>query len=316
MSKEGFCQHCGHAHPSSRGEGVVKCLHCGLPLDLTDKVQCPGCGNLSKRGTQFCAECGSALFKMCTGCTKRGPVDATFCAECGSALLDYQTYLARKKSEQEELDQQARQATSRRALASVLIIAALLAGAWFFCISPFIGWVGQTGDGSVIRAVQLSQAQIQATQQAEIAQRTQAFEDIEVRVGEIADFGKSERLPYLGGLSYQENVFFTITVIVENKGSVPHEVLISYAPTGEEESYLNLKVSPHSQTSFDVEVAGFAQTPIPSYHDVFVDDDLNVRLESVDNTTREQTSWGDKSWDFEFGLAGVDDYNRYLPMSK
>src|SRR3990170_3653870 len=216
MSKEGFCQHCGHAHPSSRGEGVVKCLHCGLPLDLTDKVQCPGCGNLSKRGTQFCAECGSALFKMCAGCTKRGPVDATFCEECGSALLDYQTYLARKKSEQEELDQQARQATSRRALVSVFIIAALLAGAWFFCISPVIGWVGQAGDGSVIRAVQLSQAQIQATQQAEIAQRTVVIEDIEVRVGEITYLEKRQ----ISGNQNAQYLYATYPVMIENHGSV------------------------------------------------------------------------------------------------
>lgn len=319
MSKEGFCQHCGHAHPSSRGEGVVKCLHCGLPLDLTDKVQCPGCGNLSKRGTQFCAECGSALFKMCTGCTKRGPVDATFCAECGSALLDYQTYLARKKSEQEELDQQTRQATSRRALASVLIIAALLAGAWFFCILPLIGWVGQTGDGSVIRAVQMSQAQIQATQQAEIADRTRAFEDIVVELGPIVS---REYVVGHGPISGEAlDLYVVAEIVVRNEGDVPHRALLSYQITsyGSGTEYRNVNLPAHGELSFPVRVrigdnivSGDITNPYTTRNLVWI----SVVVEEVDDVLREYTTWKDRWQDWELSIADDAPLSEYVRVEK
>lgn len=290
MSKD-FCQGCGHHFPSKE-EGVVKCPHCGRPAQLHDKAQCPSCGNLSARGTKFCAECSSALFKLCSQCGKSGPTDAGFCVECGSALLDHKTYLARQESEQEGQERQGRAVQARKGLAVLIVMGAFLAAVWFFCIAPVIGWVEKNGDGSLIQAVQLSQAQIEATRQAEIAARTAAFEDINVRVGEITDLERRE-----GG-----HLNVTFPIIIENTGDSSHDVLIAYDGqtiafssdwNTHQLTYLEVVVGPHSHS--EVSVTRRIQDYTRGAY-------LWVRLESIDGVPRSDTSLEPNAWDWEFEI--------------
>ena len=296
MSKD-HCEGCGHHFPSKE-EGVVNCPQCGRPVHLHDKVQCPSCGNLSARGTSFCAECSSALFKICSQCEQRGPADANYCANDGGRLIGHKDLAARKGAEQDAVRR-------RKAFRTFLLAVGSIFVAWFGCISPVVGWIGQTGDGSIVRAVQLSQAQIQATQQAEIAQRTRDFDDMEINLGEVVD----RKRTYSN--DYWEDLHTYVEVIVENKGNSAHHVLLAYefGYNSPETQYQDLEIPPYSSVTFTAEYVASLQMGYQKYgwDDAF----FLARIEALDGLNRKDIPLDPYDWDWEIrfvSFGSLDDY--------
>jgi len=314
----GFCQWCGHPLPSGE-RGMTSCPRCGGPNHADDELRCTNCGGLSPSGTSFCIACGASLFKLCTACGKRGPIAAAFCGECGGSMWSTEDATVAKEAQKLHAARRARGKTLR----TLGLTATSVLMAWFLCITPVINLVGREAviwdtmvqrDTMVESAPRLSQAQIQATQQAEIATRTIPFEDIEVRIGEILGLEKSAPMDYLGGNSYKEDLFANFTVVVENRGDVAHEVLLAYRQPGRGYAYESLVVDPRSQVSFEVEErVGHAMSPLgPGYTDVYWSTSLEVRLESVDGILREDTSLREQYSDFGLRLDGIEEYERYV----
>ena len=47
---------------------------------------CPGCGQASPAGAQFCGSCGRRLAAVCSSCQVANPPGNRFCHQCGAAL--------------------------------------------------------------------------------------------------------------------------------------------------------------------------------------------------------------------------------------
>ncbi len=47
-------------------------------------MRCPECNYENEKGTKYCTECGTPLFKKCDKCGKSTQLYAKFCPECGS----------------------------------------------------------------------------------------------------------------------------------------------------------------------------------------------------------------------------------------
>lgn len=50
--------------------------------------QCSSCGFPVDRSSQYCADCGSSLFRTCSTCNQMFPVGAVFCTACGQSSED------------------------------------------------------------------------------------------------------------------------------------------------------------------------------------------------------------------------------------
>ncbi len=86
----------------------------------------------------------------------------------------------------------------------LVVLAASLVAAWFFCISPAISWVSDSNP-------RLSQEQIQATQQAATQS---ALQNITVKTGGI----------WYCRLDSEDNVYLSTIVYLGNVGDLPHSV--------------------------------------------------------------------------------------------
>lgn len=51
-----------------------------------DELKCSQCGFISKKGQNFCGECGQKLEKVCPDCNSANPPDYNFCGQCGKDL--------------------------------------------------------------------------------------------------------------------------------------------------------------------------------------------------------------------------------------
>jgi ribosomal protein L40E len=273
---------------------------------LTDKVQCPGCGHLSARGTSFCAECSSALFKICSQCEQRGPVDANFCAECGGRLISHTDLAARKGAEQAA-------AGHRRVIRALLVVGASLAATWFLCVAPIIGWLEREGISTSdlvlpTNAPRLSQAQIEATRQAEIVARTLALTaDTQISLGDVVD----TRRTYDN--KHSDSLRTYVTVVVANNGDTAHRVILAYEFGGETQ-YQDLEIQPQSSKSFVAEhVANLGWNFISGGFNQLYDWDgvfFLARVEALDDLNREDIS-SVPEWDWEIrfvNFGSVSDY--------
>jgi len=201
--------------------------------------------------------------------------------------------------------------TRRKTITTLLLTAISVLMAWFLCISPVINWLDREGaswDTMVPSAPRLSQAQIEATQQAEISQRTAAFriDEILVSLGDVV-----EKKRTYGG-QYQDNLHTYVEVSVENSGDSSHHVILAY-DFGEDTQYQDLEVQPHSSVGFvaehvarlswDFGNGGFDSGPY-DWDGVF----FLARVESFDVLNREDVPQMPE-WDWalrfvEFGSVG------------
>ncbi|GMR18910.1 MAG: hypothetical protein BMS9Abin34_032 [Patescibacteria group bacterium] len=172
------------------------------------------------------------------------------------------------------------------------VIAVAVISAWFF-FSPVIGWGG---------------AQIEATHHAEIAQRTEVFEDIVLRLGEIIDLEKRE---VEDQRFEEEGLYATYYVTVENQSDNSHEILLVYKLRGQfgdltDPVYKTLLVPPRSRVSFEVtHPIGFTWVPSGGRSWYVPGDYFFAKLERVDGVAREDTSWPYRWWDFELKVVGI-----------
>jgi hypothetical protein len=254
------------------------------------------------------------------------------CPECESPAehAEHVQIQAEKKRVAFESEQrtaaaaEARKQARKQATRSFFAFAALIAAGWFLCRVLYTLWITPAGSDSVLTSVTLSQAQIEATRQAEIAQRTAAFEDIVVRIGEIKDLEKEKR----PGNDAWEYLFATYPVIVANHGPVAHSVLLSFGfqehnGNRTDPVYREITILPGETFEFEVR-HNFGYTYDfggASSREMLTDNAwFFARLESVDGVDRELTSrassreeqWGfTTDWDFEIEIHASPNYVDY-----
>ncbi|MEX0888186.1 MAG: zinc ribbon domain-containing protein, partial [Patescibacteria group bacterium] len=269
--------------------------------DLPSETACPRCGRLYPQGTSFCSIDGQAIFKLCERCEKRGSADANFCAHCGGKSVGHEVLAQRKEAARQEF---LRKDRKKRKFHHLLLVLIAVAVAIFFC-GPWVGlyWMdskGYLGSDSApsVSSLRLSQAQNEATEQAETAQRTAAFEDIEVRVGEITD------REYFDG-EYTEECRVLFPVFVKNNGRVAHRVLLWYktGDYGGYEGYETLTLAPSEEAQFDVWYTSFRGTSGRGERACVESWNFTISLESVDEMLRADTSWSSRPADWTIPMA-------------
>jgi predicted RNA-binding Zn-ribbon protein involved in translation (DUF1610 family) len=87
------CRGCGAVLPVRAKAGRIKCEYCGT-VHLVDAEQkmvsgdlaCPNCGFNNPPESQFCGDCGKALFHICPRCGTQNRVESVFCIKCGADI--------------------------------------------------------------------------------------------------------------------------------------------------------------------------------------------------------------------------------------
>jgi predicted RNA-binding Zn-ribbon protein involved in translation (DUF1610 family) len=87
------CRGCGALLPVRAKAGRIKCEYCGtvhLPNTEQKKdsgnLACPNCGFANPPQSQYCGDCGKALFHTCPKCGTQNRMDSVFCAKCGADI--------------------------------------------------------------------------------------------------------------------------------------------------------------------------------------------------------------------------------------
>lgn len=87
------CRGCGAVLPVKAKSGRIKCEYCGT-VHLVDAQQkmvsgglaCPNCGFNNAPGSQYCGDCGEALFHTCPKCGTQNRIENIFCITCGADI--------------------------------------------------------------------------------------------------------------------------------------------------------------------------------------------------------------------------------------
>lgn len=146
---------------------------------------------------------------------------------------------------------------------------------------------------------QLSQAQVEATQQAEVITRTTSFEDIDISVGKIEK--RWWKLDPAGGY---DQFYVRVPIEIHNSGSLDHHILIAYKPWYSDILYgeVDVKVGSTEQIPLealigfgDFNEGWFLLHEQPSVK-------LVVRLEEIDGVLRSETSRANTDWDYAFQI--------------
>jgi predicted RNA-binding Zn-ribbon protein involved in translation (DUF1610 family) len=87
------CRGCGAVLPVKVNASRIKCEYCGtVHLPNTEQIKdssnlaCPNCGFANPPQSQYCGDCGKALFHTCPKCGTQNRMDSVFCAKCGADI--------------------------------------------------------------------------------------------------------------------------------------------------------------------------------------------------------------------------------------